>query len=68
MEDIFEKQLHVYSMLQQQIIDIYKKKFQNIEDEIEFCKTYNYPYYRYENQKKTCLKYINDAKSRLEKQ
>lgn len=68
MEDIFEKQLHVYSMLQQQIIDIYEKKFQSIEDEIEFCKTYNYPYSRYETQKLTCLKYINDAKSRLEKQ
>ena len=67
MEDIFEKQLHVYSMLQQQIIDTYEKKFQSIEDEIEFCKTNNYPYSRYETQKLTCLKYINDAKSRLEK-
>jgi hypothetical protein len=47
-----------YSVVQQQIIDSYG---------INFRKTYNYPYSRYETQKLTCLKYINEAKSRLEK-
>lgn len=68
MEDIFEQKLHVYSLIQEQIIEIYEKQYKNMEDEIQFCKQYNYPYSRYETQQQNCLKYINDAKTRIHKQ
>ena len=68
MDEIFEQKLNVNKLLQAQIIDVYKKKHKSIEDEIKFCKCYNYPYSRYEEQQKLCLKYIDDAKHRLQKQ
>lgn len=68
MDDIFEQKLHVNHLIQKLILDIYEKKYQNIEDEIKFCKCYNYPYSRYEEQQKNCLKYINQAKHRLQRQ
>jgi len=68
MDEIFEQNLHVNTMLQKLIIDVYEKKYKYIEDEIKFCKCFNYPYSRYEEQQKLCLKYINQAKHRLQKQ
>jgi hypothetical protein len=66
MDEIFEENLHVFNLLQKHIIEVYEKQCKSIDDEISFCKEFNYPYTKYEAQRQTCLRYIMDAKKRLQ--